>query len=137
MILPITVLDHADEVGKVVVFNSHARSRSEVVTVKVSAANVRVYKVNLIDGDEEEESVECQLSPVWDDAQGQIENSEFYLSFLAQAKGLALQSYFVKIVRPEEGVNADMDNARIRIHNSAKHPFQAKTFHTTKKPTSC
>ena len=42
------------------VFNSHARSRSEVVTVKVSAANVRVYKVNLIDGDEEEESVECQ-----------------------------------------------------------------------------
>ena len=54
------MLDHADEVGKVVVFNSHARSRSEVVTVKVSAANVRVYKVNLIDGDEEEESVECQ-----------------------------------------------------------------------------
>ena len=42
------------------VFNSHARSRSEVVTVKVSAANVRVYKINLIDGDEEEESVECQ-----------------------------------------------------------------------------
>ena len=27
---------------------------------KVSAANVRVYKVNLIDGDEEEEAVECQ-----------------------------------------------------------------------------
>ena len=54
------VLDHPDEVGKVVVFNSHARSRSEIVTVKVSAANVRVYKVNLIDGDEEEEAVECQ-----------------------------------------------------------------------------
>ena len=28
------MLDHPDEVGKVVVFNSHARSRSEVVTVK-------------------------------------------------------------------------------------------------------
>ena len=28
--------------------------------MKVSAANVRVYKINLIDGDEEEESVECQ-----------------------------------------------------------------------------
>ena len=55
--------------------------------MKVSAANVRVFKVNAIDGDEEEEAVESQLSPVWDDAQGQVENSEFYLSFLAQAKG--------------------------------------------------
>ena len=65
---------------------------------------------------------------MWDDAQGQIENSEFYLSFLAQTKGLALQSYFVKTLRPEEGVNTDMDNARIRVHNSAKHPFQANIY---------
>ena len=41
--------------------------------------------------------------------------------------GLALQSYFIKIMRPEEGVNADMDHARIRVHNSAKHPFQVIT----------
>ncbi len=99
------VLEHADDTGKVVVYNSHGRHRSEVVTVKVSAANVRVFKINMIEGDEEEEAVPCQLSPVWDDAQGQIENNEFYLSFLAQVKGFALQSYFIKIMKAEEGVN--------------------------------
>jgi hypothetical protein len=30
------ILEHADDTGKIVVYNSHARRRSEVVTVKVS-----------------------------------------------------------------------------------------------------
>ena len=75
------------------------------MTIKVSNPNVRVYKINNIEGDEEEEILPSQLTPVFDDEEGQVLNTEFYLSFLAQVKGLALQTYFVKIMRPEEGVN--------------------------------
>lgn len=93
--------------SKVVIYNSHAKKRSEVVTFKVSLANVKVYRINTVDGDEEEEVVQSQLSPVFEgegDDQ-QILNNEFYLSFLAQVKGLGLQTYFIKQLKPEEGVN--------------------------------
>ena len=40
-------------VYRVVLFNSHARRRTEVVTVKVSIPNVRVYKIHNIEGDDE------------------------------------------------------------------------------------
>lgn len=49
-----------------------------------------------------EEFIQCQLSPVFDD-QGQILNNEFYLSFLAQLKGMALETYYIQQLRPEEG----------------------------------
>ena len=35
----------------------------------------------------------------------QISNTEYQLSFLAQAKGMSLQSYFIQQLRPEEGAN--------------------------------
>ena len=34
------------------------------VTVKISIPNVRVYKIHNIEGDDEEELVQCQLTPV-------------------------------------------------------------------------
>ena len=49
-----------------------------------------------------EEFIQCPLSPVFDD-QGQILNNEFYLSFLAQLKGMALGTYYIQQLRPEEG----------------------------------
>ena len=97
-------IESADEPSKVVLFNSHARRRTEVVTVKISLPNVRVYKLHNIDGDDEEESIQCQLLPVFDD-QGEVLNNEFYLSFLAQLKGMALETYFIQQMRPEEGEN--------------------------------
>ena len=39
-----------DTSSKVVVFNSHARRRGEVVTIKVSMPQIKVYKVNNIEG---------------------------------------------------------------------------------------
>ena len=66
---------------------------------------MRVYRINNVEGDEEEEAVPCQISPVFDEEQGQVLNTEFELSFLGQVKGLALQTYYVKGLRPEEGVN--------------------------------
>lgn len=120
-------VEHYDQPNRVVIYNSHARHRSEVVTVRVSESNIKVYKINNVEGDEEEEVVPSQLSPVFDD-QGQVINNEFQFSFLAQVKGLALQSYFLKPLRPEEGENPDNDVAHIRIHNSAKHPFQVAPF---------
>ena len=39
------------------------------------------------------------------DDQGQILNNEFYLSFLSQLKGMALETYYIQQLRPEEGNN--------------------------------
>ena len=71
-------IESPDEPSRVILFNSHARRRTEVVTVKVSIPNIRVYKIHNIEGDDEEEFIQCQLSPVFDD-QGQILNNEYYL----------------------------------------------------------
>ena len=78
--------------------------RSETVSIRISDPNVRVYKINNVDGDDEEELVQCQLTPVFDD-QGQILNNEYYFSFLAQLKGMALETYFIQQLKPEEGDN--------------------------------
>ena len=119
-------IDDPDAPSKVVIFNSHARKRTELVTIKISLPNVRVYKVHSIEGDDEEEPLACQLSPVFDQDQGQIVNNEFYLSFLAQQKGLSLETYYVQALRPEEGDNTDMDVAHIRIHNSGNFSYFLK-----------
>ena len=100
-----SVLQIEDTSSKVVVFNSHARRRGEVVTVKVSVPNIKVYRINNVEGDDEEEVLPSQLSPVFDDETGQILNNEYYLSFLAQVKGLALQTFYVKQLKPEDGTN--------------------------------
>ena len=120
-------IDSANEPTRVVLFNSHARRRTEVVTVKVSIPNIKVYKIQNVDGEDEEESVQCQLSPVFDD-QGQILNNEYYFSFLAQLKGMALETYFIQQLRPEEGDNSDMDVAHIRIHHSNMCPGWVEFF---------
>ena len=52
-------------------FNSHAKFRTETVSLRVSDANVRVYKINDIDGEDEEEDLPIQISPVFD-AEGQV-----------------------------------------------------------------
>ncbi len=56
-------METPEEAYRVVLFNSHARSRSEVVTVRVTESNVRVYRINNVEGDDEEENVPCQISP--------------------------------------------------------------------------
>ncbi len=77
------------------------------MTIKVSSSNIRVYRINNVEGEDEEEAIDCQISPVFDESQGQgqIENNEFYLTFLAQVKGFGLQTYFIKSLRPEDGAN--------------------------------
>jgi len=120
-------LELPDMAVKVVIFNSHAKYRSETVTIRVSDPDVRVYKINDVDGEDEEEDLPVQISPVFD-AEGQISNTDFELSFLAQVNGLALKTFYVSTNRPEEGPNPNLNVASIRIHNSANHPFQAKPF---------
>jgi len=56
-------LDHPDDSHKVVLFNSHARRRTELVTLKVSAPNVKVYRIISVEGEDEEEVVSAQVSP--------------------------------------------------------------------------
>ena len=93
------------------------------MTLRVSEANIRVYKINEVDGDDEEEDLPIQISPVFD-SEGQISNTEFELSFLAQVKGFGLKTFYIVMLRPEEGKNDNMDVAKIKIHNSVNHPFQ-------------
>lgn len=78
--------------------------RVEVVTIRVSRANVKVFKVNNVEGDDEEETMPSQISPVFDD-EGQILNNEFMLTFFATVNGLSLQTYFIQVMKPEEGAN--------------------------------
>ena len=75
------------------------------MTVLVSDPNVRVYKINNIDGDDEEENIVSQISPVFTGDKNQISNSEYQLSFLSQVKGLSLMTYFIAALSPEEGQN--------------------------------
>ena len=79
--------------------------RSETVSIRISDPNVRVYKINNVDGDDEEENIQSQISPVFTGEKNQINNAEYQLSFLAQVKGLALMTFFVAALRPEEGQN--------------------------------
>ena len=95
------------------------------MTLRVSEANIRVYKINEVDGDDEEEDLPIQISPVFD-SEGQISNTEFELSFLAQVKGFGLKTFYIVMLRPEEGKNDNMDVAKIKIHNSVNHPFQVQ-----------
>lgn len=74
------------------------------MSIRVSLPNIRIYKVTNIEGEDEEEQIPCQLSPVFDD-QGQILNSEYQLTFLAQVKGLGLHSYYIQQLRQEDGTN--------------------------------
>lgn len=63
-----------------------------------------MFRINIIDGDEEEETIDSQVSPVFDD-QGQILNTEYFLSFLAHTDTLSLTTYFIQNLRPEEGTS--------------------------------
>uniref|UniRef100_A0A0K2SXU0 Mannosidase, alpha, class 2A, member 1 [Echinops telfairi] n=2 Tax=Lepeophtheirus salmonis TaxID=72036 RepID=A0A0K2SXU0_LEPSM len=111
----------------VTIFNSHGRTRSEMITIKVSNPNIRLYTINLVDGDEEEEDINFQISPVFD-SQHEILNTQFYLSFVVEVAALSLKSYYMVELKPEEGSNPSMEIANIRLYNTVKQPFQVKPF---------
>ena len=64
---------------KIVIFNLHARRRTDVITIKVSIPNVKVYQIDFVHDNEEGQSIKNEFCP----------------SFPMQAKGRALQTYHV------------------------------------------
>ncbi|QQP52871.1 Mannosidase_ alpha_ class 2A_ member 1 [Caligus rogercresseyi] len=99
------VLDtHGYEKGLIAFFNSHARARSEVVTLRITNPNIRLYTLNFVEGDEDEEEVPFQISPIFDDTH-EILNGEFLLSFVVEVPALALKAYYFNELRAEEGTN--------------------------------
>ena len=70
-------------------FNSHAKFRTETVSLRVSDANVRVYKINDIDGEDEEEDLPIQISPVFD-AEGQVWPPTQFFSIRSLIYGLVI-----------------------------------------------
>ena len=79
------------------------------------------------EGEEEEESIPCQISPVFKSSID-ISNSEFELVFLVSVPALGLKTYFIRTLRPEEGENRAMSVATIKIFNSKRDPFQASSI---------
>lgn len=120
-------IEGADAANRVVVYNSHGRGRQELVTFKVSRPDVLVYFLATVEDEEEEEVLQCQLSPVFT-AGGEIQNSEYYLTFLARVPALGLQTFFIRQLKPEDGKNEEMTVGEVRIFHSAKYPFQVAPF---------
>ena len=129
--------------SRLVIFNSHARERQELVSFRVSEPYIKVrqnvlyieivirpsiytkvYMKKQSDGEDVEEYIPWQISPVIQ-ASGDISNTEFELTFLTLVPALGLQTYYVRSLRPEEGPFHTMSVASIKIGNPGKEPFQA------------
>jgi hypothetical protein len=85
-----------------------------------------VFYKKSFEGEEEEESIPCQISPVFKSSI-EISNSEYELVFLVSVPALGLQTYYIRNLRPGEGENRDMSVANIKIFNSKRDPFQASS----------
>ncbi|XP_023340187.1 alpha-mannosidase 2 isoform X2 [Eurytemora carolleeae] len=128
-------VDNAGGLSRLVIYNSQARKRQEMVTVRVSSHNIKVYMMSKIEdeyqdgGREEEEEVElpCQISPVFI-KDGEISNSEYELTFLANVPALALETYFLRGVGTEESRVEELSVPTVRIINSDKEPYQIAPF---------
>merc|ERR1719495_2832792 len=122
-------VDHPDMPSRVVIANSHARRRQEMVSLRVSKPDVKVYFMNMIEDEEEEESIPVQISPVFK-SDGDISNEQFELIFLATVPALGMQTYYVRQNKPEEGKNEDLSVATVKIFNSKAQLFQVDPFST-------
>ena len=102
-----------------------------MISIRVSKPDVRVYYMNMIEDEEEEETIPTQISPVFK-TDGDISNEQFEVTFLATVPALGLQTYFVRQLKPEEGKNDEMSVATVKIFNSNAQPFQVTktTFET-------
>jgi len=122
-------VDHPDMPTRVVITNSHARRRQEMVSLRVSKPDIRVYYMNMIEDEEEEEMIPIQISPVFK-TEGDISNEQFELIFLATVPALGMQTYYVRQNKAEEGKNEDLSVATVKIFNSKAQLFQVDPFST-------
>ena len=118
-----TVIDIAETPNRVVIYNSHGRRRQEMVTVRVSRSDIKVYVMTMLDDTEEEETLPSQLSPVFR-SDGEISNEEFELTFLVTVPALGLQSYYIREMKSEDGPNDEMSVSKVKIYNTRSQPFQ-------------
>ena len=65
-----------------------------------------------------------QLSPVFRAGTAEISNTEFELTFLAEAAALGLNTYYIRQLRPEDGTNTDLTVAAVKLFNTNTEPFQ-------------
>ena len=103
---------------------SHARRRQELVSLRVSRSDIKVFFMAAVDeGEEEEETEPSQLSPVFT-RDGEISNEEFELSFLVTIPALGLMTYYIRELKSDDGPNDEMTVAKVKIFNSKSQPFQ-------------
>jgi len=113
--------------SRVVVFNTHARKRQEVVTFRITNSNIKVYFNNKIEDEEVEEDVPCQISPVFT-SDGQISTQEYDLTFIATIPALGLETYLIREQPADEGENDELSVATIKIFNAKDQPYQVAPF---------
>jgi len=112
---------------RLVVYNSHARRRQELVTFRVSKPDVKVYIISKEEDFEEEETQPSQISPVFK-GDDEISNNEFELTFLVTVPAMGLQTYYVRELKSEDGVNDEMSVAKVKLFNTKSQPFQVAPF---------
>ena len=104
--------------------------RQELVTLRVSRSDIKVYFMAKVDEDEEEEETEAsQLSPVFT-KDGEISNEEFELTFLVTIPALGLMSYYIRELKSDDGSNDEMSVAKVKIFNSRSQLFQVFVLHS-------
>ena len=125
-----SVIQISESPNRVVFYNSHARRRQELVTLRVSRSDIKVYFMAKVDEDEEEEETEAsQLSPVFT-KDGEISNEEFELTFLVTIPALGLMSYYIRELKSDDGSNDEMSVAKVKIFNSRSQLFQVFVLHS-------
>lgn len=117
------------QVNRVVIVNSHARRRQQMVTLRVSTFNIKVFSmVKYEEGEEqEEEDIACQISPVFT-PDGELSNSEYELTFLATVPALGLETFFIRPLKSDEEPSEQTSIATLRLFHSDKQPFQVEPF---------
>ena len=60
--------------------------------------------------------------------EGEIQNTEYQLTFLADVPALGLATFFIQAMRPEEGDNNENSVATIKLYNSGLQPYQVNPF---------
>ena len=123
--IPRQTVIELESTTRLVIYNSHARRRQELVTFRVSKADVKVYVIAMEEDMEEEETLPSQISPVFK-GDDEISNNEFELTFLVTVPAMGLQTYYLRELKSEDGANDEMSVAKVKLFNTKSQPFQVR-----------
>jgi len=130
--LPEKTLINVGPSGKLVVlYNSQARQRQELVSFIVDSYNIKVFKLrkNAEDSTNTEIDVPFQISPVFT-AAGDVSNVQYEISFISETPSLGLESYFIRQLKDDEEQEASIASVEYLTNDRQFYkvePFNVKS----------